>query len=1130
MRNITRAIAVALAFLAIAMPGQAEAQNAVIIGRVTSEFGQPIEGANVFITEMAISVGTNSEGNYTITIPAARADGRQVNLRVRAFGYQPQVRPLRVTAGSQTFDFAMRQDVNRLAEVVVTGVTAGTEQKKLPFTVARVDESQMPVPGSNPLTQLQGKVAGVSIMSTSGRPGATQSVLLRGPQSINASGRSQGPLYIIDGVVVDGGLPDLNPMDIESVEVVKGAAASSLYGSRAGSGVIQITTKSGQNASAGIKFNARTEYGQGDIEKEYEWARGHFLMMDETRTLFCVAGTNCTRTVDFDAEAFRVNDGGGDFALDPTTFERDHGIGPGPSRARLHGLFQAERWSRTYNPIASVVTPGANWSNAIDAQGRVGGTRFFTSMSNFRQDGAFKYVPGYQRNSLRLNLDQDVGNDWTFGLRSFYSTSYSNGTVHEDGGTAFFRLTRVPGGVDLTRRDSKGRLFIRSNPLNQGGQNANALYLFESQISNRDRERFLSNFSTRYTPLSWLEVQADAAFDRTTDRLWRQNPKGFRTTSQATTTNGGFLQRASGVNSNYNGSVDVRARHDFTSDLVTRATLRYLYEQQDDENIDAQGSVLVAGGLSDLDAVTDRASFDISSGLQSIRSIGMMTGVDAEYKERYIVGLLARRDGSSLFGANNRWANYGRASVAWRAAAEPWWFAPQVNELKLRASVGTAGGRPRFDAQYETFTIGDNGALSKNTLGNRNLRPETVTETEIGVDAEVLNRFGVTLNYAKAISEDQLLPVPPSLSSGFVNQWKNAGTMENTTWEASINVPIIQQRNLNWSVRANWDRNRAFITKLDVPEFFGGPNQQGAGSMFKFAEGERYGTFYGRAFVTSCAELEEPFRSQCGGPGAQFQRNDQGFIVWTGGRGLDEGITGNYWMSELPGCVNSAGVAQAIVGVVNCQAAGHNVNAPSGVIVNWGIPILLRDQNGGARQVRLGNALPDYRLGISQTLNYKKFFVYALFDGVMGRDVFNEGRHWSLGDFMTKETDQLGKSVATAKPLGYYFRSADDARGLGGLYDALGPNNFTTEDASYVKLRELNLSYQIGQVRGYGDWTVTLIGRNLMTFSKYHGFDPEVGFSSNNINDAANSSQINALDAYTFPNLRTFTFAIQTRF
>jgi outer membrane receptor for Fe3+-dicitrate len=230
MRIITRARTVAVALLgalfAIATPSDAAAQNAVFTGKVTTEFGQPLEGANVFITEMAISVPTNAAGDYTITVPAARVSGQQVNLRVRAFGYQPQVRPVRVTAGAQSFNFAMKQDVNRLAEVVVTGVTSGTEQKKLAFSVARVDEREMPVPSANPLSQLQGKVPGANIVAGTGRPGAAPAVLLRGPKMMNAQGRSQEPLYIVDGVVLTSGIDDINPQDIESVEVVKGAAAS----------------------------------------------------------------------------------------------------------------------------------------------------------------------------------------------------------------------------------------------------------------------------------------------------------------------------------------------------------------------------------------------------------------------------------------------------------------------------------------------------------------------------------------------------------------------------------------------------------------------------------------------------------------------------------------------------------------------------------------------------------------------------------------------------------------------------------------------------------------------------------------------------------------------------------------
>ena len=208
MRNNTRAraifVAVVGAVIAMGTPTQAEAQGAVINGKVTSEFGANIEGANVYISDLSVSILTNAEGNYTISLPAARVNGQLANLRVRAVGYQPQVRPVRITAGTQTFNFVLKQDVNRLDEIVVTGVVEGVERAKVPFAVARLTSEDIPVPAIDPLRALQGKVAGVRIAQTSGQPGSTPEILMRGPTSINASGRGQEPLYIVDGVISQG--------------------------------------------------------------------------------------------------------------------------------------------------------------------------------------------------------------------------------------------------------------------------------------------------------------------------------------------------------------------------------------------------------------------------------------------------------------------------------------------------------------------------------------------------------------------------------------------------------------------------------------------------------------------------------------------------------------------------------------------------------------------------------------------------------------------------------------------------------------------------------------------------------------------------------------------------------------
>src|SRR5205823_4975634 len=183
------------------------------------------------VSELNIGVFTSNDGRYTIQVPAARVSGLVVTFRVRTIGHKPGVRQITLRAGDQTVDFTLATDVNLLEAVVVTGVQEATEQAKVPFSVTRLDASRLPVPASDPLTELQGKIP-ANIVSGSGRPGAQPAVLLRGPTSINAQGRGQDPLYM-DGVVINGSLPDINPGDIASVEVVKGAAGASVYGARA---------------------------------------------------------------------------------------------------------------------------------------------------------------------------------------------------------------------------------------------------------------------------------------------------------------------------------------------------------------------------------------------------------------------------------------------------------------------------------------------------------------------------------------------------------------------------------------------------------------------------------------------------------------------------------------------------------------------------------------------------------------------------------------------------------------------------------------------------------------------------------------------------------------------------------
>jgi hypothetical protein len=317
-------------------------------------------------------------------------------------------------------------------------------------------------------------------------------------------------------------------------------------------------------------------------------------------------------------------------------------------------------------------------------------------------------------------------------------------------------------------------------------------------------------------------------------------------------------------------------------------------------------------------------------------------------------------------------------------------------------------------------------------------------------------------------------------------------------------VPLIQARDASWTTRFIYSRNRSWVTKLDIPTFFFGGGNQGNTSMFKVAQGERFGTIYGHRFVTTCAELPAPYNADCGGAGKSYQLNNDGFIVWVGaGNSWQEGVTKNLWETS-------------------------NANGPFHKFVNWGMPILVRDASGTVVNVPLGNALPAFQFAVTQDVTWRRFSFYALVDASVGQQIFDEGFHWAHLDFLSHDVDQTGKNVATAKPIGYYWRTsaADGFTGLGGFYDQLGPNNYTVEDGSYAKLRELAVSYRIGPINGTGDWTVSLIGRNLFTLTGYRGFDPEVGL----VGGEANSGAINAVDDFTFPNLRSFTIAVRSTF
>jgi hypothetical protein len=320
-------------------------------------------------------------------------------------------------------------------------------------------------------------------------------------------------------------------------------------------------------------------------------------------------------------------------------------------------------------------------------------------------------------------------------------------------------------------------------------------------------------------------------------------------------------------------------------------------------------------------------------------------------------------------------------------------------------------------------------------------------------------------------------------------------------------------------MRGTWDRNRTYIDELFVPDFlFAGGTGQGTGSFFRITadrglsngfQKNRYGNIWGRKFYKTCGDMPGTLQASCG-DGREYQVNDQGWVVWVGqGNSWKDGITKNLWQTFLP-----------------------KASSPFNYPLQFGHPIIdrpLRGEKGEGIGINhiIGNTLPDFRATFNSTLTWRKFTLYGLLDGTFGNRINNQGEGWGLLDFNSSYFDQAARTVETAKPLGYSWRvGGAEGAGTGGFYDQLGPNNYNVEDGTYMKLREVSLTYRVGRIGGVGDWTVGLIGRNLKTFTNYTGYDPEVGVSGGQ----AGSGLINQVDAFDFPTLRSFTLTFSTRF
>jgi len=1055
---------------ALVMAEPASAQTGAITGTITSaQTGEPLSAAQVSIEGTGLGTLTQANGRFLIL----RVPAGTYTVNAILIGFANASTTVTVSSGeSAVADIRLTPQAISLSEIVVTGVAGATQRTKLPFDVTQVRVADLPVPSPNAATSLQGKVAGATVVSGSGRPGSAPSILLRGVTSLDASGRDQEPLYIVDGVIMSSGLVDMDALDIQSIEVVKGAAAASLYGSRAGSGVIQIRTRRGAEiADDQVRYTLRSEYGGSDLAYTPE-----LLLSKKHRFQLSPDGTQ-----------FVDNDGSYCNWLDCSQ--------PRESGANAWSTYQENVWpGTTYDQVDRFFTNSNYLQTNISAEGRSGRTNFHVSASNLNQEGIMRFTPGFKRTNFRVNVDQSVVDNLTVQTSVFYSTS-TQGTPTESSGNTLFDLTRMPAGIDLLAEDPDhpGDLILAVNPTDS--ESDNPLYELQNYSQKQSRSRFLGSANIRYSPMDWLNIDGNFSFDRLDRNDESLRPKGYRCTEPCTSWTAGTLYQYQIRDEALNASITASARWNVSDQIRNTTQVRYLYENDDFHDANTYGYGYAVGNVPTFDNI-DQSNITAGSSLQTIRADGYFLITNFDMYDKYIVDALVRNDGSSLFGADERRQWYYRFAGAWRLSQEDFFNVPGIDEIKLRYALGTAGGRPRFSAQYETYNV-SGGIISPVTLGNKNLKPEFSTEHEAGVDMSLFNsKMTAALTYAFNTTKDQILPVPQPSYTGFQTQWRNAGTVESKTWEATLDFRLLERQDFSWSAKVLYDQTRSTISELTEPPFVYGVGGQGLGNVFYAREGEKVGTFYGGIMARSCGDLPEGM--SCDG----FQVNDDGFLVWTGSNSFDNPS----WGSDGP--------------------------AVGGGTVKWGTPFrgYCTDRTTGEETANcaVGNTMPNYNLGLATTLGYKGFSLYALLNRSAGFDVYNQPLQWGFFKRMSGYYDQDASLPENQKkPLGYYDAWYSATGGL-------APNDEFVEDGSFTKLREISVSYrlrqaQLGGVPGLSAFDgigISVTGRNLYTWTNYRGYDPEVGKTGGDTGSAA----IARVDGYTYPNFRTWTVALELIF
>jgi TonB-linked SusC/RagA family outer membrane protein len=1042
---------------------QAQASSGFIVKGVVSSTGETLPGASVSIKGTSVGTATDVNGNYSISVPNEKV--------VLVFSYLGYLNQEVLVGNRRVINIDLKEDQQVLNEVVVVGY--GT-MKKSDVTGAVTSVNSDAITKSIPTSidqVLQGRAAGVQVQQNSGMPGASTSIRIRGISSLNASNE---PIYVIDGVIIDGGatssnntntnaLANINPADIVSMDILKDASATAIYGSRASNGVIMITTKRGQKGDATISYNGYMGWQQMPKKLELLNLREYAANRNTLADLSLVTANN--------------------------NFVRPELLGEGTD-------WQDELFKTALMQSHNISISGGNEKST------------YSLGAGYLDQAGIAEGSGFQRLNLSGSFDAQVKSYLKAGTNFAFSNSYQDITVSDQSliNTALRMSPDVPvknadgswGGQD------NAETWIPVNPVALTRLNSNKREVYGIRASTYAEATIIPGLTYR------TEVSLD--FNTTNGKAFYPTYR-FSNTQMNETNRGNFSKQ-------YNKYWSWRNIATYTKTFNEVHSINAMLGQEMQKSywefISGSRVNYPTNGATDLNLGSNNNmgsnGYSGASGILSYFGRAFYA-----YDDRYLLTATLRRDGSSKFAPDHRWGWFPSAALAWRVTNEEFLKDhPVINNLKLRLGWGEVGNQNIPDNYAYIATYGasttpwETGLLASNTP-NPNLTWESTSSSNVGVDLNLFkNRieFIADLYYKK--TENLLMKASLLAASGTTGTgssalpWVNIGSLENKGVELTLNTVNIHKKDFQWRSNFVFSLNRNKVLSINTE----------TGTDPRTLNDDAYGG--GTTTITNTV---------VGQPIAQFY----GYQVI----GRFEKAT-DFYYKDKDGNIQRTPVMNDLL-----------IDEKAGV---WIGDYIYKDVNHDGKIDEndldfIGNPEPDFTYGIGNTLTYKNLDLSIFLTGSYGNDVVNYTRRYL--DNPNRNTSNL------------YKRAMDYART--DLIDPNGPNDYRNvkivsgnpymyrmpqstatsdydnafsdrlvEDGSYLRIQNISLGYNLPRawVSKIGIQSLKVYAnlQNVYTFSKYSGYDPEIGITYRN------GKQLNGIDDGRYPSPRIYTFGLNLTF